>query len=200
MRREARYRERRRREAEAAGQAFDPEEALPMHLRAWSIGADGERLAAERFVALADRYPDVCVLHDRREPLRRRANIDHVLVGPAGVVVADTKHWAGAVRITQGRLVVRGRDRTKAVEGVNGQVSAVRSVLVQAGFGAVPVLGVLHWTRTEGARLDGSLELRDVPLLDAAGTMLRAVDGGVLGRDGVARVLAVLERGLPEAT
>jgi hypothetical protein len=185
---------------EAEGGVFDPNERPPMQVRSWGIGAEGERLAAERFSALAGGYPGVHVLHDRRDPQRRLANIDHVLVGPAGVVVADTKHWSGCVRISDGRLMVGGRDRTKAVEGVRGQVAAVRSVLARAGFGAVPVLGVLHWTRTEDVRLDGALELSDVPLLDAPGTMLRAVDGGLLGRDGVAGVLVALERGLPAAS
>jgi hypothetical protein len=139
------------------------------------------------------------VLHDRREPFRSRANIDHVLVGPAGVTVVDTKHWAGAVKIAEDRLLVRGLDRTKAIDGVSGPVSAVRSLLAAAGLGAVPVTGVLHWTRDEQATLDGSLELRGVPLLDASRTMLRAVDGGVLGQAGVRQVVEVLERGLPPA-
>lgn len=198
-RREARWRARRRREAEAAGETLDPTEAVPRHVRAWSVGAEGERLAAERFAQLAGGYPGVHVLHDRRVPSRTHANLDHVLVGPAGVIVADTKHWNGKVNIADDRLFVRGFDRTKAIDGVCGQVSSVRSILTAAGLGAVPVAGVLHWTRPEGATLDGSLELRGVPLLDATGTMLRSVDGGVLGRDGVRRVLAVLERGLPPA-
>ncbi|MEV4419495.1 nuclease-related domain-containing protein [Patulibacter sp. NPDC049589] len=197
--REARWRERRRREVEAEGRVWDPTERAPFHVRAWSIGAVGEELAAERFASLARGYPGVHVLHDRREPGRRRANIDHVLVGPAGVVVADTKHWAGVVRIDGERLLVRGRDRTAAVDGVRGQVSSVRAILMAAGLGAVPVQGALHWTRSDGVLLDGSLELSGVALLDARGTMMRAVDGGVLGRAGVRQVLTVLERGLSAA-
>jgi hypothetical protein len=198
-RREARWRARRRREVEAEGGVFDPQEQAPFHVRAWAVGAVGEQLAAERFAALASGFPGVHVLHDRREPFRSRANIDHVLVGPAGVTVVDTKHWAGAVKIAEDRLLVRGLDRTKAIDGVSGQVSAVRSLLAAAGLGAVPVTGVLHWTRDEQATLDGSLELRGVPLLDASRTMLRAVDGGVLGQAGVRQVVEVLERGLPPA-
>lgn len=190
---------RRRREPEQAHETRDPAEAAPRHVRAWSSGAEGERLATARFAALAGGYPGVHVLHDRRVPSRAHGTLDHVLVGPAGVIVADTKHWPGTVRIADERLFVRGFDRTKAIDGVCGQVSSVRSILAAAGLGAVPVSGVLHWTRPDGATLDGSLELRGVPLLDATGTLLRSVDGGVLGREGVRRVVAVLERGLPPA-
>ena len=34
------------------------------------------------------------VLHDRRWPGSTRANIDHLVIGPPGVAVVDTKHWA----------------------------------------------------------------------------------------------------------
>ena len=35
------------------------------------------------------------VLHDRRRQPRSPANLDHVLVGPAGVFVIDAKNWTG---------------------------------------------------------------------------------------------------------
>lgn len=35
------------------------------------------------------------VLHDRRRQPRSPANLDHVLVGPAGVFVVDAKNWTG---------------------------------------------------------------------------------------------------------
>lgn len=167
--------------------------------RARADRASAEVLAAERFAALAGGYPGVHLLADRLEPFRSRSRIDHVLVGPAGVTVVATKHWAGTVKVVEDRLFVRGLERTKAVDGLAGQVSSVRALLAGSGLGAVPVTGVLHWSRPEGTTLDGSVVLRGVPLLDASGTMLRAVDGGVLGRDGVRRVLTVLERGLPPA-
>jgi hypothetical protein len=52
---------------------------------------------------------------------------------------------------------------------------------------------------TEDVLLDGSLQLRDIPLLDALGTMGRAVDGDVMGEEDVRRLVAALERRLPAA-
>jgi len=151
------------------------------------------------FVLLARSYPGVRLLSARREPFGGRPTIDHVLIGPAGVTVVATRRWAGTVRVAEERLFVRGLDRTRAVDVLCGQVSAVRALLSGAGLGAVPVSGVLLWSRSEGTALDGSVALRGVPLLDASGTLLRAVDGGVLGREGVRRVGGVLEGGLPPA-
>lgn len=37
------------------------------------------------------------VLHDRRKNARSPANLDHVLVGPPGVVVIDAKNWSGGL-------------------------------------------------------------------------------------------------------
>ena len=47
------------------------------------------------------------VLADRRWPGTRRANIDVILVGPAGVFVIDVKTWRAEVRVERGPAVAR---------------------------------------------------------------------------------------------
>jgi len=61
----------------------------------WLRGADGERATA----TMLDRLPGRrwVVLHDRRVP-GSRANLDHLVVGPTGVWVVDSKACRGAVR------------------------------------------------------------------------------------------------------
>jgi len=54
--------------------------------RAWATGAAGEERVAE---VLTD-VPGIEVLHDRRVP-GSNANIDHIVVGSAGVFVIDAK-------------------------------------------------------------------------------------------------------------
>jgi hypothetical protein len=58
------------------------------------------------------------VFHDVRWPGRRRANLDHVVVGPPGVFVVDTKNWSGRIEVRVGVLRQDGRSREKAVTGV----------------------------------------------------------------------------------
>lgn len=111
---------------------------------AWKTGAEGERRVAE---VLAD-VAGIEVLHDRLVPGRRAANIDHVVVGPSGVFVVDAKKYAGRIEVrdvggifrTDLRLHVNGRDRTKLVDAVLGQV--IRIALGN-DVAAVPVRGVL---------------------------------------------------------
>jgi Nuclease-related domain len=89
------------------------------------------------------------VLHDRRVP-GSRANIDHIAVGPAGVFVIDAKKYSGQIEVrdvgglfrTDERLYVNGRDRSKLVDGVLGQIEVVREALGDQ-FADVPVRAVL---------------------------------------------------------
>lgn len=62
--------------------------------RAWSRGSVGEQKLADALAGL----PQLVVLHDRRVP-KTRANIDHIVIGPAGVFVVDTKRCQGLIRI-----------------------------------------------------------------------------------------------------
>src|SRR3954447_1445617 len=122
----------------------------PQSTRAWAVGAVGEERVASRLQAAADR--GVLVLHDRRIP-GRRANIDHIAIGPAAVYVIDAKRYENAqirVRRVGGlftrrrdELLVRGRVRNNLVEGMDQQVAAVRAALEAEGRGDVPVLAVL---------------------------------------------------------
>ena len=65
---------------------------------------------------------------------RSRANIDHIAIAPSGVFVIDAKRYTGKIEVRKPligdpKLVIRGRDKTKLVEGLKRQVEAVRSGL-----------------------------------------------------------------------
>lgn len=72
-------------------------EAAERALHRWSTGAEGERQVAEALSRLTP--AGWHVLHDVHWPGRRRANLDHVLVGPGGVVVVDAKNWKARVEV-----------------------------------------------------------------------------------------------------
>ena len=90
------------------------------------------------------------MLHDRLVPGKGGANIDHIVVGPSGVFVVDAKKYSGRLEVrdvggmfrTDLRLYIAGRDRSKTVDGVLGQVAVVRTA-VGHEFADVPVRGVL---------------------------------------------------------
>ncbi|HET7736881.1 MAG TPA: nuclease-related domain-containing protein [Nocardioidaceae bacterium] len=77
-------------------------------------GAAGETATAEALNALPSEW---VVLHDLAWPNRKFANIDHVVIGPGGVFVIDTKNWSGQVKLDGQTIRQNGRSRHKAVAG-----------------------------------------------------------------------------------
>ena len=95
--------------------------------RNWSAGAEGERLVAASLAHL-ERYGWV-TLHDLRWPGRQRANIDHIAVGPGGIVVVDAKNWSGSVTVADGALRQNGYRRDSSAEGAAQAAADVTAML-----------------------------------------------------------------------
>jgi Nuclease-related domain len=85
--------------AAAAMLLFD---SPPAHIERWRIGADGERATARQLRPLLR-----CGWTLLNDIETKHGNLDHVLVGPAGVFMLESKHLAGRLRIEAGKLVVR---------------------------------------------------------------------------------------------
>lgn len=72
------------------------------HIERWRIGADGEKATSRQLRPLLKRgwtlFNDIAT---------GQGNVDHVLVGPAGVFVLESKRLAGRVRVDAGTLFVR---------------------------------------------------------------------------------------------
>lgn len=114
-------------------------ERLQRSAALWEQGADGEAATAEALALLPGE--SWTVLHDLRWPGRKHANIDHVVVGPPGVFVIDTKNWTGDVAVHDGVLRQNGRARATAVAGAADAAAAVHAVLPGLARSAVfPVL------------------------------------------------------------
>ncbi|ALV41280.1 NERD nuclease [Pseudarthrobacter sulfonivorans] len=95
--------------------------------KSWDAGAVGERLVADSLSGLIPH--GWYLLNDVRWPGRPKAILDHVLVGPGGVVVVDAKNWTGEVRVSAGVLWQGRFARTQSVDGALAQCAAVASVL-----------------------------------------------------------------------
>lgn len=143
----------------------------PQSTTAWAVGARGEALLGKRLDGLASR--GVRVLHDRRIP-RTRANVDHIAVSSSGVFVIDAKRYTGRpttqsvggiLRPRVTFLTVGGRNQTKLVDGVHKQVNLVRSALETAGFGEVPVRGMLCFIKADWPLIGGSFVIDGVDVL-----------------------------------
>jgi hypothetical protein len=67
-------------------------------------------------------------LDDLRWPGRARAVIDHVAVGPGGIIVVTTVHWIGTVDVRAGQIRHNGR-LSAAQRGCEEAAAAIRGVL-----------------------------------------------------------------------
>lgn len=95
--------------------------------RAWNAGAAGEEQVAAVLDSL--RSEGWFVLHDVHWPGRPKANLDHVLVGPGGIIVIDAKNWSGDVAVRNGVLRQGGYSRERSAAGALEQCAAVAALL-----------------------------------------------------------------------
>jgi hypothetical protein len=125
----------------------------PRTTRVWAIGAEGE----ERLAAELATVPNLLMLHDRKIP-GTKANIDHIVIGPAGVFVVDAKNHAGRIEIrdrgglfrTDHRLTVGRRDQSALADGSLWQAGLVEAVLADRQLVPMPpVVPVLCFLRAE---------------------------------------------------
>jgi hypothetical protein len=177
----------------------------PRSTQAWAKGARGERLLGEQLDKLV--ASGIPILHDRRVP-GTKANIDHIGVGAAGVVIVDAKRYTGApeLKVEGGffrprvkRLMVGRRDCTKLVDGMKWQIDVVSAVLGENGVGEVPVVGALCFVEADWPLLSGAFEIDGVQVLwpRKAGALLRRP--GSIDADAAKAVASILAQKLPAA-
>lgn len=154
----------------------------------WERGAQGEALAAERLRQLP---PLFTVLHDLQVP-GSRANIDHLVIGPAGVFVVDAKHYSQPLRVGDG-MVWRGRHPIrKELDLVTWEAAQAATVL------GVPVHPVLCFV---GSELPvPTVDLPPVRVTTDAG-LVPAILTGTAGYDinDISRLTLLANRHLPPA-
>ena len=137
---------------------------------AWRRGAVGERRTA-RLLGELERHGWV-VLHDLAVP-HSRANIDHLVIGPGGVFVIDSKQYRGRLRLdSSGRLWHGGYLLAPTLHAVSFEADQAAKVLTDPGVVVVPIMAV------HGAQVPwGKVVIDGVPVVPATRlpSMLRAL-------------------------
>lgn len=108
-------------------------------LRNARAGRLGEASVTELLGRLSDDY---FLVNDVMLPYYR-GNVDHVLIGPFGVMAIETKRWAGSIRVRNNRWRVNGIPRGDVARQVTEGALAVKEFLSRAH----PELGrsLLRW-------------------------------------------------------
>jgi Nuclease-related domain len=133
--------------------------------RAWRRGAHGEQQTARQLNRLGrDGYQ---VLHDLAMP-DSAANIDHLVIGPSGAFVIDSKLWTGQVHQSNDGLIWHNHYRLdRALATIRWQALTLGRLL---GIPIAPLLCV-HGALVQG----GGLRAQGVAIVPA--TLLRAALG-----------------------
>jgi hypothetical protein len=177
-----------------AGLVIVIEQLVPRQsTRAWATGALGELRTAQFLDPLADE--GYVVMHDLRIPMSR-ANIDHLVIGPTGVFVVETKNIVGALKVRGGDVTIRGR-RIGVVDEVKSELEAVWNALgptlEEWGVGLQPVICAhradLPWFKSRVA---------GIPIVSGRG-LVRLIRGRseVLSPEEVGELRHIAERRLP---
>jgi hypothetical protein len=147
---------------------------------AWRRGAAGERRTARLLGPL--QQEGWAVLHDLAVP-GSRANLDHLVIGPAGVFVIDSKQYRGRLQLDPSGRLWHGRyPLAPALRALSFEADQAAQVLTDPDVVVVPVMAV-HGTQVPW----GKVVMEGVPMVPARRlpSMLRELPA-VLGPERVA--------------
>lgn len=179
----------------------------PTSTKVWRQGANGEIRSAARLAKHLDGTA-VRLLHDRRIPGHGQANIDHLAIGPGGVTVIDTKTHHGEIRVDRigglfaprrDVLLIKGRDQTRLIEGIDRQVTIVRSALRNLGVPEVVIRGALCFANVDGLPLFRQLSVNDIVIDGPKPVSKLAARPGPLGIEDTERLWRALAYRFPPA-
>jgi hypothetical protein len=127
---------------------------------AWRRGAAGERRTA-RLLGPLERH-GWAVLHDLAVP-GSRANLDHLVIGPGGVFVIDSKQYRGRLELESSGRLWHGRyPLAPALGAVSFEADRAALVLTDPGVVVVPIVAV------HGAQVPwGKVVVQGVPVVAA---------------------------------
>jgi hypothetical protein len=109
--------------------------------QAWQRGAEGERHVARLLEPLVRQGWGV--QHDLRVP-GSKANIDHVVIGPPGVFVIDTKNYRGRLRLSHDGLLWHGRTfLAPTLSATRWEADKLQARIGAPDIAVVPIVAVL---------------------------------------------------------
>jgi len=174
---------------------MEPLESTPV--ANWRRGAEGERTTAQLLAPLS--HVGWSVLHDRRVPASG-ANVDHLVIGPTGVWVVDSKAYRGRIKVMGDGRLWYGR---KCLDDVLGTARwAADAVEAQLGAElAANGLQVRPALCIHGAKVPRAPLTFDGVVLATPGTLLKCLASGepVLAEGDVDRLAALAAETLPPA-
>lgn len=114
----------------------------PWHIENWHTGAEAERRTGRLMRELLPAGWH-CV-HDRQGTF---GNLDHVLIGPGGVFLVDSKHYLGRVSVDAGVVTVKRRSNPLATYRDRKVAASLRRAASELSRELTPALGRQPWVQ-----------------------------------------------------
>ncbi|MET9295654.1 NERD domain-containing protein [Streptomyces sp. NPDC003077] len=157
-------------------------QAARREARRWEAAGEAERRVAALLLVLTEHGWRLLV--DRRWPGTRAANVDMLLIGPAGVFVVDVKNWRSAPRVRDGRLYAGHDPRDAEARKLMAVTRTAEDAVASLGLSPVAVRPLLVFAGWRGDAWRGRVRLlgeRDAgPALLAEPGRLRPAEVGAL--------------------
>lgn len=109
-------------------------------------GAKGEEWVAHELAFLSSDYT---VFNGLRLG-GGKENFDHIIVGPSGIFIVETKNWKGSVEFREGKLFAGGKEPSRPpLKQVKAATAELVSYVDDAGCGDLPIHSVLCFLGTK---------------------------------------------------
>ena len=109
-------------------------------------GAKGEEWVAHELAFLDAEY----TVFNGLRLVGGKQNFDHIVVGPAGVFVVETKNWKGSVEFRDGKLYADGKEPSRPpLRQVKAATVELVSFVDDCGCGDLPIHSVLCFLGTK---------------------------------------------------
>ncbi len=118
-------------------------ESPPWHIEKWRLGEEGERRTAKALRRL--REPEWQAWHDLAG--KTGANVDHVVLGPSGLFLLDSKNYSGEASIESRELRVRWLEDPEDGCVCHGIVSRMRAASAELRERIEAATGVRLWVQ-----------------------------------------------------
>ncbi len=148
---------------------------------------------AEEATVRLDRYlrdSRAIAMHHRRVR-GSRSEVSHLVVGPAGLTVVDSRHYkVPGIKIDARGARRNSRARSDLVKPVLDQVEEVRRLLADTPYADVPIDGALARSKVEGPRI---LQGLNAPRVIVSGVRTIATEASREGDLDARRVRALVQ-------
>ena len=143
-------------------------------------GARGEERVANILSSLSGDY------HVFNDFMVARRQVDHVIVGPAGVFVVETKFWRGRVTVEDGEILVDGsRPSRPPLEQVLKEAELVKAALAELGWSGSVTPLLVYASDTfalRSAELGGAVIMNSCEIAESFSANRIVMASGEIGR------------------